>query len=61
MDNHGKQTKLLDVCHTRWVQCLDGLDCFEEMIGSIAKALSIMDRNEDGKWNSDTHMPLQEI
>ena len=55
VDNHGKQTKLLDVCRTRWVKRLDGLDRFEEMIGSVAKALSIMDRNEDGTWNSDTH------
>ena len=53
VDNHGNQTKLLDVCRTRWVQRLDGLDRFEEMIGSVAKALSIMDRNEDGTWNSD--------
>ena len=55
VDNHGKQTKLLDVCRTRWVQRLDGLDRFEEMIGSVTKALSIMDRNEDGTWNSEPH------
>ena len=55
VDNHRKQTKLLDVCRTRWVQCLDSLDRFEEMIGSVTKTLSIMDRNEDGTWNSDTH------
>ena len=55
IEKYGKASKLLNVCRTRWVQQLDGLDRFEETIECVVKALEVMDRNEDRTWNSETH------
>ena len=55
MEKYGEESKLLNVCRTRWVQRLDGLDRFEETIECVVKALKVMDRNKDRTWNSETH------
>ena len=55
IEKYGKESKLLNVCRTRWVQRLDGLDRFEETVECVVKALEVMDRNEDRTWNSETH------
>ena len=44
-------TKLIDVCQTRWVLRIDGLDRFLEMYIPIFEALSVMKDNLDGSWN----------
>ena len=54
-EKYGKESKLLNICRTRWAQRLYGLDRFEETIECVVKALEVMDRNEDRTWNSETH------
>ena len=45
-----KHTKLLDVCRTRWVLRIDGLERFIEMYKAIAEAMFAIKDNVDGKW-----------
>ena len=47
----GSHTRLIDICRTRWVLCIDGLDRFLEMYIPIFEALSVMKDNDDGSWN----------
>ena len=46
--------KLIDVCRTRWVLRLDGLERFQEMIVLITEALLTIKYNEDGFWDSSS-------
>ena len=46
--------KLIDVCRTRWVLRLDGLERFQEMIVPITEALLTIKDNEDGFWDSSS-------
>ena len=46
--NH--HTTLLDVCRTRWIQRIDGLERFLEMYVAIAAAFEIMVENIDNEW-----------
>ena len=48
-ENH---SKLIDVCRTRWVLRLDGLDRFVEMYTPIVEALFTIRDNVDKKWDS---------
>ena len=45
---------LINVCRTRWVARIDGLDRFEEMYVAVSSALSEMRDNLDGSWNAET-------
>ena len=46
----GSRTRLIDICRTRWVLRIDGLDRFLEMYIPIFEALSVMKDNDDGSW-----------
>ena len=45
---------LLDVCKTRWVARIDGLDRFEEMYEVIMVTLQTVRDNVGGHWNDDS-------
>ena len=49
-----KKKKLIDVCRTRWVERVYGLDIFEEIYVSIVFAFEEMSLNVDRKSNRDT-------
>ena len=45
---------LIDVCRTRWIARIDGLEIFIELFPSIVSALESLKDNADGSWNSDS-------
>ena len=45
---------LIDVCRTRWVARLDGLDVFTELYEAVAHCLEATMLNADGTWNTDS-------
>jgi len=45
---------LIDVCRTRWVARLDGLDVFAEVFVPLTHCLEAMKLNQDGIWNTET-------
>ena len=49
---HSKKRKLLDVCRTRWILSIDGLERFMTMYKAIAEAMLIIRDNEDGCWDA---------
>ena len=49
-----KRKKLKDVCRTRWMEMISGLDVFEELFVAIVFSLSAMDINVDRKYNAAT-------
>ena len=54
---HAKETKrkkLINVCKTRWVERIDGLDVFQELLIPIFFTLEEMSLNEEGKCNVST-------
>ena len=48
-----KRDTLLDVCRTRWIMRLDGMERFQEMIKPILLALEDISNNFDGTYKSD--------
>ena len=49
---HSKHTKLLDVCKTRWVLRIDGLDRLLEMHSAVAETMFLIRDNDDGSWST---------
>ena len=49
-----KHKTLINVCHTRWIARIDGLDHFEEMFEATTAAFCEMRDNLDLTWNADT-------
>ena len=49
-----KHKTLINVCRTRWIARIDGLDRFEEMFEATTAALCEMRDNLDGTWNAET-------
>ena len=49
-----KRKKLIDVCQTRWVKRIDGLDVFQDLFVAIVSTLKEMSLNEEGKCNPST-------
>ena len=49
-----RNTKLLDVCRTRWIERVKGLEHFIDMYPTIIATLENMDQNNDKNWNRDT-------
>ena len=47
-----QHNKLIDVCRTRWVLRLDGLDRFYDMFVAIAEALFAIRDNADKEWDN---------
>ena len=48
------RNKLLDVCRTRWLECIDGVDLFEDLFLAILMTLEEIFFNLEGKYNNDT-------
>ena len=44
-DIESKKTRLTDVCRTRWVECIEGLDTFQELFVPLYETLNNMSRN----------------
>ena len=51
---NANHTHLFDVCRTRWIGRIDGLDVFVEIFRAIVRSLEIIKCNVGGKWNSDS-------
>ena len=49
-----KKKKLKDVCRTRWVERVDGMDVFEELFVPIFFTLKEMSLNLERKYNPNT-------
>ncbi|XP_057295877.1 52 kDa repressor of the inhibitor of the protein kinase-like [Hydractinia symbiolongicarpus] len=49
-----KKKKLIDVCRTRWIERIIGLDIFQELFVAIVYTLEDMSMNLDKKCNRDT-------
>ncbi len=47
-------TRLIDVCRTRWIARIDGLEIFVEVFKAIVESLRIIKDNVEGTWNSDS-------
>ena len=44
-------TRLIDVCRTRWIARIDGLDILFEIIGAVVRCLEAIKNNEGRSWN----------
>ena len=49
-----RRHKLLDVCKTRWIQRIDGLEVFLELYEAIVAMLETIKANADRSWNADS-------
>ena len=47
-------SRLLDVCRTRWIARIDGLEIFIELFEVIVAALNAIKENENGTWNYES-------
>ena len=47
-------THLIDVCRTRWIARLDGLDVFASVFVPVTHCLEIIKNNKGRSWNSDS-------
>ena len=45
---------LLNVCKTRWIQCIDDLEVFLELYEAIITTLETIKANADRSWNADS-------
>ena len=48
------QIKKLNVCRNRWIERVNGIDTFEELLIPIVHCLEKMEFNKDNKCNRDT-------
>ena len=51
---NSKHKKLKDVCKTRWVQRLDSLEVFIELLPAITETLDEIRLNTDKHWNNES-------
>ena len=51
---NARHNRLIDVCRTRWIARLDGLDVFAEVLAAVVRSLDVMRLNVDRSWNSDS-------
>ena len=51
--------KLKDLCKTRWVQRLDALEVFEELLLPVVYTLEDIKANAGGSWNKRIHLQSQ--
>ena len=49
-----RHSHLIDVCRTRWIARIDGLDVFVELFEAIVSALGSVSLNEDRSWSSES-------
>ena len=45
---------LIDVCRTRWVARLDGLDIFIDLLPAVVRCFEEIRDNPDGNWNRES-------
>ena len=55
------RNKLLDVCRTRWLECIDGVDLFEDLFLAILMTLEEIFFNLEGKYNNDTSVKANSL
>ena len=53
--------KLIDVCHTRWISRIDGLDVFEKRFTYVVETLEYFSVNPESTINSDTSIKAQAL
>ena len=53
--------RLLDVCRTRWLERIDGVDLFEDLFLSILMTLEKIFFNLEGKYNKDTSVKVNSL
>ena len=51
---NSEHKKLIDVCRTRWIERIDGLDRMQQLYEPVMLALEEIKDNEDKTWNSDS-------
>ena len=49
-----KRSKLTDVCRTRWIERIEGLDDFLELYPAVVRTLEMIKINENKKWNDES-------
>ena len=47
-------SRLIDVCRTRWIARVDGMEVFIELFPAIVSSLEAVKDNADGSWNGDS-------
>ncbi|XP_065683294.1 52 kDa repressor of the inhibitor of the protein kinase-like [Hydra vulgaris] len=47
-------SRLIDVCRTRWIARIDGLDVFIEVLPAIIKCFELIINNDEKSWNHDS-------
>ena len=53
--------KLIDVCRTRWISRIDGLDVFEELFTYVVETLEYFSVNPESTINRDTSIKAQAL
>ena len=56
-----KKCKLIDVCRTRWISRIDGLDVFEELFTYVVETLEYFSVNPESTINRDTSIKVQTL
>ena len=49
-----KRTKLIDVCRTRWVARIDGMEVFQDLMPAVVASLEEMTFNKEKTYNRET-------
>ena len=49
-----KRTKLMDVCRTRWVARIDGMEVFQDLVPAVVASLEEMTFNKEMTYNRET-------
>ncbi len=49
-----KRSKLTDVCRTRWIERIEGLDDFLELYPAVVRTLEMIKINDVRHWNDDS-------
>ena len=52
---------LIDVCHTRWISRIDGLDVFLELFTNVVETLEYFSVNPESTINRDTSIKVQAL
>ena len=52
-DTETRKTHLSDICRTRWVERVEGLDSFTELFVPLYHTLCNMKDNPDGEFSSE--------
>ena len=53
--------KLFNVCQTWWLECIDGVDLFEDLFLAIIMTLEDVIFNLEGKYNKDTSVKANSL